>query len=55
MGVNPDGSKITLADKFDTGIAAKFGDVGDLVSLGFFILLAVILFRFATSKEAKSL
>jgi len=55
MGVNPDGSKITLADKFDTGIAAKFGDMGDLVSLGFFILLAVILFRFATSKEAKSL
>jgi len=53
VGLKADGSKLTLADKFDTGIAGKFGDVGDLVSLGFFILLAFILFRFATSKEAK--
>ncbi|MGP8215187.1 MAG: OPT family oligopeptide transporter [Bacteroidia bacterium] len=48
---NADGSTISLADKLNTGIAEKSGAWGDLTAFGFFMLLAYILFKFATSKK----
>jgi len=51
MGAGPDGKLISLADKLNTGIGEGMGAMGDLVSLGFFMLLAFILYKFATSKK----
>ncbi|HTB07353.1 MAG TPA: oligopeptide transporter, OPT family [Bacteroidia bacterium] len=53
VGTGADGKAISLADKFNTGVADKFGNWGDLISLVFFLILSFILFRFATSKQAK--
>ncbi len=51
MGTGPDGKPITLADKLNLGIGDKMGAFGDLVALGFFLLLGFILYKFATSKK----
>lgn len=55
MGTGADGKPISLADKLNTGVGASMGAWGDLVSLGFFVLLAFILYRYATGKKEVSL
>lgn len=51
MGTGADGKPISLADKLNFGVGDGMGAWGDLVSLGFFMLLAFILYKFATSKK----
>lgn len=51
MGTGADGKPISLADKLNFGLGDKLGNWGDLVSLGFFLLLGFILYKFATSKK----
>lgn len=55
MGTGADGKPISLADKLNTGVGESMGAWGDLVSLGFFVLLAFILYRYATGKKEVSL
>lgn len=50
-GVGADGKPLSLADKLNFGIGDKMGAMGDLVALGFFMLLAFMLYKFATSKK----
>ena len=54
IGTGPDGKLMSLADKFNFGIGEKMGATGDLVSLGCFMLLGFILYKFATSKKELS-
>ena len=54
-GVGADGKPVSLADKFNFGIGDKMGAMGDLVALAFFMLLAFILYKFATSKKEEQL
>ncbi len=51
MGTSADGKPISLADKLNFGFGDKLGNWGDLVALGFFLLLGFILYKFATSKK----
>lgn len=50
VGQGPDGKDMNVIQYLHVGFAEKMGAFGDLVSLGFFFLMAVILYRFATKK-----
>ncbi len=50
IGTGPDGKDMNVIQYLHVGFAEKLGAIGDLVSLGFFFLMAVILYRFATKK-----
>ncbi len=50
-GTGADGKSITLADMLNTGFGDGMGAWGDLIALGFFALLAAILYKFATGKR----
>lgn len=50
VGQGPDGKDMNVIQYLHVGFAEKMGAIGDLVSLGFFFLMAVILYRFATKK-----
>jgi len=52
-GVDEAGKEISVMELFNTGIAETIGPVGDLISLVLFAALALILFKFAMSKEEK--
>jgi len=54
-GVGPDGKAISIADKLNTGLVDKMQGYEDIVGLGFFMLLAFILYKFATSKKEEQL
>jgi putative OPT family oligopeptide transporter len=54
-GVGADGKPVSLADKLNFGLGDNMGAWGDLISLGFFMLLAFILYKFATSKKEEGL
>jgi len=55
MGTGADGKPVSLADKLSTGMGDSMGAWGDLVSLGFFMLLAFILYKYATGKKEQQL
>ncbi len=50
-GVGADGKPVSLADKFNFGLGESMGAMGDIISLGFFVLLGFILYKFATGKK----
>ncbi|HVB03812.1 MAG TPA: oligopeptide transporter, OPT family [Chitinophagaceae bacterium] len=50
-GRNPDGSPRPLISLFNTGIAARMGGWSNLTGLAAFIILSIILYRFATAKK----
>jgi putative OPT family oligopeptide transporter len=52
-GVDEAGKEISVMELFNTGIVETIGPVGDLISLVLFAALALILFKFAMSKEEK--
>ncbi|HXP53078.1 MAG TPA: oligopeptide transporter, OPT family, partial [Bacteroidia bacterium] len=49
--VTRDGKSVSVADILNTGVAEKSGAWGDLIAFGFFMLLAFMLYKFATSKQ----
>ncbi len=49
IGTNFNGKPV--AEYFNTGISEGLGGVGDLISLVIFVALAIMLFKFASSKE----
>jgi len=51
FGTNADGTERSLADLLNTGIAEHIGAAGDLIALVMFVGLAIILSKFALSKE----
>ncbi len=51
VGIGADGKPVSLADKLNFGLGDKMGNMGDLIALGFFLLLGFILYKFATSKK----
>ncbi len=51
FGKGADGSEISVAQILNSGIAEKIGPVGDLISIVIFVGLAVVLAKFALSKE----
>ena len=53
LEVTADGTQISLADKLNSGIAEQLAGVGDIISLILFVILALILLKFAASKEVK--
>jgi putative OPT family oligopeptide transporter len=52
FGTDASGKEISIMDKLNTGINQSLGASGDLISLVLFAGLALILFKFATSKES---
>ncbi len=52
-GVGPDGRSITLMDKFNYGIGESMGASGDLIALGCFVALGLILLGFALKEDLK--
>jgi putative OPT family oligopeptide transporter len=52
FGTDASGKEISIMDKLNTGISQSLGASGDLISLVLFAGLALILFKFATSKES---
>lgn len=53
VGTDAEGRAMNVVDLLNTGLGESLGAVGDLVSLILFALLAVVLFKFAMSKEEK--
>ncbi len=53
-GVGADGKTISLADRLNTGIGDGMGAIGDLAALGFFVLLAFILYKIAIDKTKEN-
>ncbi len=51
VGTTLDGKIISVMDKLNTGIGESLGLMGDILSLVMFIILAFVLFRFATYKN----
>jgi putative OPT family oligopeptide transporter len=49
--VTRDGKSVSVADMLNTGVAERSGAWGDLIAFGFFMLLAFMLYKFATSKQ----
>jgi putative OPT family oligopeptide transporter len=52
FGTDAAGKEISIMDKLNTGISQSLGASGDIISLILFAGLALILFKFATSKES---
>ncbi|HMN23246.1 MAG: oligopeptide transporter, OPT family [Ignavibacteriaceae bacterium] len=52
FGTDASGKDISIMDKLNTGISQSLGASGDIISLALFAGLALILFKFATSKES---
>lgn len=52
FGTDASGKDISIMDKLNTGISQSLGASGDLISLALFASLALILYKFATSKES---
>ncbi|MEO8232365.1 MAG: oligopeptide transporter, OPT family [Ignavibacteriota bacterium] len=52
FGTNASGKEISIMDKLNTGISQSLGATGDMISLLLFAGLALILFKFAISKES---
>jgi putative OPT family oligopeptide transporter len=52
FGTDASGKEISIMDKLNTGISQSLGASGDLISLVLFAGLALILFKFASSKES---
>ena len=52
FGTDASGKEISIMDKLNTGISQSLGASGDLISLALFAGLALILYKFATSKES---
>ncbi len=52
FGTDASGKDISIMDKLNTGISQSLGASGDLISLALFAGLALILYKFATSKES---
>jgi len=52
FGTDASGKEISIMDKLNTGISQSLGASGDIISLALFAGLALILFKFATSKES---
>jgi putative OPT family oligopeptide transporter len=52
FGTDASGKEISIMDKLNTGINQSLGASGDLISLVLFAGLALILFKFASSKES---
>ena len=52
FGTDASGKEISIMDKLNTGISQSLGATGDMISLLLFAGLALILFKFAISKES---
>ncbi len=53
FGTDASGKEISIMDKLNTGLHSSMGAAGDIIALIFFVGLALVLYKFAMSKEEK--